>query len=84
MNNRKWVKITAIILAVLMAGSGLSAGILHFLLTESRIGKAARAYLIKPNSGAAHFAANRHICRLLLQKETVLRRSAATKRIYKS
>lgn len=43
---------------------------LHFLLTESRIGKAARAYLIKPNSGAAHFAASRHICRLLLQKET--------------
>lgn len=27
MNNRRWVKITAIILAVLMAGSGLSAGI---------------------------------------------------------
>ena len=27
MNNIIWVKITAIILAVLMAGSGLSAGI---------------------------------------------------------
>ncbi len=27
MNNRKWVKITAIILAVLMAGSGLTAGV---------------------------------------------------------
>lgn len=27
MYNRKWVKITAIIMAVLMAGSGLVAGI---------------------------------------------------------
>lgn len=27
MQNRKWVKITAIIMAVLMAGSGLVAGI---------------------------------------------------------
>ncbi|UKI22651.1 MAG: hypothetical protein L6V88_10195 [Anaerotruncus sp.] len=52
------------------------------MLTEIRIDKAARAYLIKPNSGAAHFAASRHICRLLLQKETALRRSAATKKGY--
>ncbi len=30
MYNRKWVKITAIIMAVLMAGSGLAVGVYAF------------------------------------------------------